>query len=149
MSERYGYILTIEEHFWNRFLKQNKEGKTVQAYVSSADIVKDPVTMLFFYSVREHRDILGYAHFIEKKAGDPTQLWNSFGQETCLNSLDEYFEVTRGKRKVIFIRFDNLHGGSNIIALDEIYEILGIERMPQTGMYVNKAQAERLTELLR
>lgn len=148
MSERYGYILTIEEHYWNRFLKQNKEGKIIQAYVSSADILKDPVTLLFFYSVREHRDILGYAQFVERKVGDPMQLWNSYGQETCLRSLDEYRMVIRGNRKVIFIRFDNLHAGSNIVAVDEIYEILGIERMPQAGMYVNKAQAEQLTSLL-
>jgi predicted transcriptional regulator len=148
MSERYGYLLTVEEHYWNRFVKRNKEGKTTQAYVSSAGILKDPVTLIFFYSIGTHKDIVGYAHFIESRAGDTADLWDRFGQETCLNSIDEYLKVTRGKKKVVFIRFRNLHASSNIVALDQIREVLGIERMPQTGMYVSKNQAERLMELL-
>jgi len=148
MSERFGYILTIVEHYWNRFCRLNKAGKAVHAYVSGAAILKDEVKLIFFYSVRPHKDILGYADFIEREVGDPADLWNRFGQETCFNSFDEYLKVTRGNKSAILIRFKNLHHGSNLVPLDQAFTILGIERMPQTGLYINKMQAEQLTELL-
>jgi predicted transcriptional regulator len=107
------------------------------------------VELLFFYSVGQYKDIVGFADFIERKAGDSTESWNLLGKETCLNSFDEYSRVTRGNKSAIFIRFKNLHQGTDTVALNQIYDVLGIDRMPQTGMYLNKAQAEQLIKLLK
>jgi len=149
MSDRFGYILTIEEDYWNRFQRQIKNGKSIHAYVSSASFLRDDVKRIFFYSVRTHKDILGCADFIERKVGDPVELWNKFGHETCFKSHDEYQKVARKSDKVIFIRFKNLHVGMETVPFEEASEILGLERMPQTGMYVNEAQAKQLIELLK
>lgn len=65
-----------------------------------------------------------------------------------LKSYDEYIKLTRGKDKVTFIRFRNLHEASNYVSFDELSALLSIERMPQTGMYITREQADQLIELL-
>ena len=147
-SERYGYVLTIEERYWNRLCKQNEAGKAQQAYVSSGDILRDHVKVIFFYSVRPFSQILGYADLIERKTGDPAKLWTDHEHETIFKSFEEYQLVTRGKPRVSLIRFQNFHQGSEVIPLEEFSAILGAERMSQTGMYVDKTQAMKLIELL-
>ncbi len=148
-SGRYGYVLTIEEHYWNRFCRLKEAGKAQQAYVSSGDILRDPVKLIFFYSVRPHSEILGYADLIERKSDDPAKLWTDLGHETCFKSLDEYQKVTRGRPRISFIRFESFHQGSEVVPFEEFSAILAVERMPQTGMYIDKAQATKLIELLK
>jgi len=97
-SERFGHVLTIEEHYWNRFNRFSRNGRVSHAYVSSASILKSDVKQIFFCSVRQHKDLLGYADFVSREVGEPTTLWSRFGHETCLNSFDEYLRLTRGKR---------------------------------------------------
>jgi len=149
MPDRYGYVLTIEERYWNRFCRLKRAGKTTHAYVSSGVIFIDDVKLVFFYSVLPFKEILGFADFLRRMVGDPKELWDSHGQETCMNSYDEYVKLTRGKERVTYIRFGNLHAASTAVAFPQVSEILQIERMPQTGMYVTKAQADRLVELLK
>jgi hypothetical protein len=148
-SERYGYVLTVEERYWNRFCSLNRTGKAQQAYVSSGDILRDPVKLIFFYSVRPYSEILGYADLIERKSDEPAKLWTEFGHETCFRSLDEYKKVTRGKPRISFVRFENFHPGSEMVPFEEFSTVLSVERMSQTGMYIDRTQAAKLIELLK
>jgi hypothetical protein len=149
MSDRFGYVLTIEERYWNRFNRLNKAGKTTHAYVSSGDFLADDVKLIFFYSVQPFKEILGFADFIQRLVGPPKELWDSYGSETCLNSYEEYVGLTWGKQKVTFIRFRNLSDTSKAVSFEQISGILQIERMPQVGMYAGKSQAEKLIEILK
>lgn len=149
MSERWGYILPIEERYWSRFCRLNRTGKTVHAYVQAGGFLQTNVELVFFYSVHPFKEILGFAEFNKRIVGDSEKLWNSHGQETCLNSYDEYVKLTEGKEKVTFIEFGNLIEASNIVPFDQVQALLGTERMSQIGMYVNKDQADRLVKLLK
>jgi len=148
MSERYGYILTIKERYWNRFCRLNRAGKTTHAYVQAGIIFLNSVELVFFYSVHPFKEVLGFADFLGREVGDSKELWGSYSQETCLTSYDEYVRLTRGKEKVTFIRFRNLHEASNVVTFDQVSDILQISRMPQIGMYLNKAQTDKLIKLL-
>jgi len=149
MEERYGYILTIEEKYWNRFCKLNKAGKSVHAHVLGGSFLSENVKLLFFYSILPFKEILGFADYIERIVDHPQKLWKSHGNETCLGSFGEFEKLTHGKETVTCIRFTNLHEASNILSFDQISDFLNTERMSQTGMYVSKQQAEILVKLLK
>jgi len=149
MTDKYGYILTIEERYWNRFCRLNKAGKNTYAYVSIGVTLSDEVRQVFFYSGHPFQEIVGFADVVERKIGDSRELWNSHGQETCLNSYDEYLSLICASQKVTFIRFRNLHVASSPVPFDQISDILQTERMSQIGMYVNKTQADLLVRILK
>jgi len=149
MPSRWGYILPIEERYWNRFCRLKRTGKTVHAYVQAGIILSSDVRLVFFYSVHPFKEILGFAEVLERIEGNEVDLWNSHGQETCLNSHDEYVELTRGKAIVTLIRFENLYEASDPVSFDRASPLLRTERMSQTGMYLDKEQTDELVDLLK
>jgi len=148
MLERYGLVLTIKEIYWWRFCRLNKAGKTIHAYVLGGESLTENPKLVFFYSTHPFKEVIGYAEAIMCITDDSQKLWNLYGKETCLKSYKEYVELTRGKKKATFIRFKNLHEASNYVSFNELSTLLGIERIPQVGMYITKEQANELVALL-
>jgi len=148
-NEKYGYILTIEEKWWNRFSKDAESGKKVQAHVMGGRVGPKQTNLVIFYVISPIREIRGYGEFIERIVGDSKELWSIYGNETCLESYEEYYKLTRMKKDVTFIRFQNLHKGTNPIPFSTLSAILNIERMPRKGRYVNKQVVNELINLLK
>jgi predicted transcriptional regulator len=90
------------------------------------------------------KDIRGYADFIERVTGSAEDLWKSLGHESLLKSFDEYQYFLKGRKKATFIRFKNLKELPNPVTTKTIMQIIGKERMPQMGMYINEKMADRL-----
>jgi len=147
-ESRWGYVLPIEERYWTRFSKRNRAGKKVHAYVLAGNLLSARVKLVFFYSIHPIKEVLGYADFLERISGDSRELWKSNGHEACLNSFDEYSDLTRRKDRVTFFRFTNLQETSKIVSFDQVSGILATTRMSQTGMYLTKEQSESLLKLL-
>jgi predicted transcriptional regulator len=99
---------------------------------------------LFFYVTRPKKEIQGYADFIEQKTGDAKQLWKTLGQESLLNTYNEYNDFLQGRKKSTFIRFDNLKELPKPVPHDVLTKIIGKTRMPQMGMYITEKMAQQI-----
>jgi predicted transcriptional regulator len=91
-----------------------------------------------------HKDIRGYADFIERVTGDAKDLWKSLGHESLLSSYDEYLDFLQGRKKATFIRFRNLKELPTPITTKAMTKIIGKEKMPQMGMYITEKMAHQL-----
>lgn len=148
MLEKYGLVLTIREIYWWRFCRLSKAGKITHAYVLGGVVFTEHPELVFFYSTHPFKEVIGYARILQCIVNDSQKLWDSYGEETCLKSYDEYIRLTRGKDKVTFIRFASLYEASNYVSFGKLSALLSIERMPQIGIYITKEQADQLIELL-
>ena len=144
MSERYAYILPIEEKWWNRLCNRSKAGKTLHVFVRKGVVGPTDVTLVLFYVKHPSRKIRGFGEFVVRVTGDVNELWNTYGQETCLNSYEEYVGFMQGRAKATFIVFKNLRELSMPVSVKDIYRIIGINRMPRGGKYINTKEAHRL-----
>jgi predicted transcriptional regulator len=99
---------------------------------------------LFFYVTYPRKDIQGYADFIERITGDAKDLWQSLGHESLLNSYDEYQDFLQGRKKATFVRFKNLKVLPTPVTTKAMAQIIGVERMPQMGMYITETMANQL-----
>ena len=99
--------------------------------------------LLFFYVTHPHKDIRGFADFVERVTGDAEDLWKSLGNESLLNS-DEYKDFLQGRKKATFIRFRNLRELPTRITTKVLSQVVGIEKMPQMGLYVTEKMAHQL-----
>jgi predicted transcriptional regulator len=101
---------------------------------------------LFFYVTNPRQDIQGYADFIERITGDAKDLWETLGHESLLNSYDEYQGFLQGRKKATFVRFKNLKELPKPVTKKAMTQIIGVERLPQMGMYVTKSMARQLID---
>jgi predicted transcriptional regulator len=99
---------------------------------------------LFFYVTHPHKEIRGYADFVERVTGNAKDLWKSLGHESLLNSYDEYNDFLQGRKKATFIRFRNMKELPKPVKTKAIAQIIGKERMPQQGMYITEKMAHQL-----
>ena len=99
---------------------------------------------LFFYVTHPHKDIRGYADFVERITGNAKDLWKSLGHESLLSSYDEYNDFLQGRKKATFVRFRNLKEFPKPIDTKSLAQIIGKERMPQQGMYITEKMAQQL-----
>lgn len=90
------------------------------------------------------KDIRGYAEFIERVTGDAEDLWKTLGHESLLNSYEEYSEFLQGRKKATFLRFRNLRELPHHVPEKVISQVVGRERMPQMGIYINEKMAQML-----
>ena len=144
----------IKEKWWVQFCHRNRIGKTMHAYIQGGAKGAGPkdtkdTKLVFFYVVHPLKEMRGFGEFAGRIVGKAGKLWGSHGHETCLTSHEEYDNLTRGKEKIAFVRFEGLHEGSMPIPFLAISRTLGVERMPRRGRYVSREEAEELTELLR
>jgi len=90
------------------------------------------------------KQIRGVAEFVERIIGDADDLWNAYGNETCLKSYEEYVNFLQEKPKATFIRFKNLRELPVPIPASVIAKVTGIGRMPRSGKYINKKVVNQL-----
>lgn len=138
----------IKEKWWIRLCERNRAGKAIHAYIQGGVGRPKDTQLVFFYVTYPFKEIRGFGEFIERIVGSSEELWASHGHETCLSSYEEYEDLMRGRGKVTFVRFKNLHEGSVPIPFNIISEVLGIHRIPRRGRYINKEEAEELITLL-
>jgi len=141
--KRYAFIVLNLEKFWKRLCSQNRAGKHAHAFVRRGVVGPKNAKLLFFYVTHPHKDIRGFADFIERVTGDAEDLWKSLGHESLLNS-DEYKDFLQGRKKATFIRFRNLRELPTPVTTKSLSQIIGKERMPQMGLYLTERMAHQL-----
>ena len=150
MDERYGFILPIWERWWNEFCRLSREGKSLHAHIRGGFAPPKECRILFFYVVKPVGRICGYAEFAGWEAGYRDEMWRNHGHESCLGSKNLYDEFFKGRQKVSFIRFKNLHEASNPVKFDNILPFLREDgKMPRKGFYVDKENTYKLIKILR
>ena len=142
--KRYAFIVLNLEKFWKRLSSQNRAGKQAHAFVRRGVVGPKNAKLLFFYVTHPHKDIRGYADFVERVTGDAEELWKALGHESLLNSYDEYNDFLQGRKKATFIRFRNLRELPIPITTKVLSQVVGIERMPQMGLYLTERMTHRL-----
>ena len=142
--KKHAFIVLNFEKFWSRLCSQNRTGKLIHAFVRRGVVGPKNAKQLFFYVTRPRKEIQGYADFIERVTGDAEDLWVTFGHESLLNSYDEYHDFLQGRKKATFIRFKNLKELSKPVTTKPMAQIIGVERMPQMGMYITEKMANQL-----
>ena len=144
MLERYAYVLLNIEKYWNRLCAQNRTGKNVHAFVRRGLVGPKKTKLLLFYVTYPHKEIRGVGDFIERITGDANDLWNTYGQESLLESYAEYMDFLQGRAKATFIRFKNLRVLASPISASVISQVMGISTMTRMGKYITEEMAHRL-----
>ena len=142
--KRYAFIVLNLEKFWKRLCSQNRAGKQAHAFIRRGVVGPKNAKLLFFYVIHPHKDIRGFADFVERVTGDAENLWKSLGHESLLNSYNEYKDFLQGRKKATFIRFRNLNEFPNPVTTKVLSKVVGIERMPQMGLYLTERMANQL-----
>jgi len=142
--KRYAFIVLNLEKFWKRLCNQNRAGKHAHAFVRRGVVGPKNAKLLFFYVTHPHKDIRGYADFVERVTGDAEDLWKSLSHESLLNSYDEYKDFLQGRKKATFIRFRNLRELPTPVTTKKLSQIIGKEKMPQMGLYLTERMTHRL-----
>jgi predicted transcriptional regulator len=142
--KRYAFIVLNLEKFWNRLCSQNRAGKQAHAFVRRGVVGPKNAKLLFFYVTHPHKDIRGFANFVERVTGDAETLWKSLGHESLLSSYEEYNDFLLGRKKSTFIRFRSLKEFPQPVTTKTMAQIIGRERMPQMGLYLTERTANQL-----
>jgi len=100
---------------------------------------------LLFYVKKPIMQIRGVADFVERLAGDYRELWNMYGDETCLKTFDEYVSFLKGRKTATFIRFTNFYEFNNPVSMKVISKVLSVLTIPRGGKYLNRETANLLT----
>jgi len=116
----------------------------VHAFVRRGVVGPKNAKLLFFYVTHPHKDIRGFAEFVERITGDAEKMWKSLGHESLLSSCAEYNDFLQGRKKSTFIRFRNLKVFPKPVTTKAMAQIIGRERMPQMGLYLTERTAHRL-----
>jgi len=144
MKERYAFVMMVKDKWWQEFVRLHRKGKQVQSYVQTGFGVPKNASMLFFYVAKPVGEIAGYADFIERKVGDSEDLWKEHGHESVLGTAKRYFGFLDGKKKVSFVRFENLQEAAKPVVLNNLLMLLGTGRISRRGFYIDKKMAEKL-----
>ena len=142
-SERYAYILTVDEKYWNRLCQRNKAAFVTHVFIRKSQVAPKHAEQLLFYVTRR-RQILGVADFVERLTGNYEELWAKFGSESCFESFDEYKGFVNGRNMMTFIRFSNFRDISNPAPKEELVKILGSLYRFRLGKYLDKEIAMQL-----
>lgn len=144
MSERYAYLLPVEERWWNRFLKRIRAGERLHAYVRRGTVGPKNTKQILFYVTHPHKEIRGVGDFVDRVTGKVDDLWKNHGRETCLESNKEYVKLMQGRAKASFILFENLRELTAPIPFKRVSEVTGTSRMPRIGKYIDEEKAQKL-----
>ena len=116
----------------------------MHAFVRRGLVGPKKTKLLLFYVTYPHKEIRGVGDFIERITGDANDLWNTYGQESLLESYAEYMDFLQGRAKATFIRFKNLRVLASPISASVISQVMGISTMTRMGKYITKEMAHRL-----
>lgn len=142
-NEQYGYILTVDEKYWNRLCQKNKATFGTHVFVRKSRVAPKQAQQLLFY-VTKKSQVLGVADFVERLTGNYEALWQQFGIESCFESFDEFKGFVEGRGMVTFIRFSNLKEIANPVPKAELTKILGSLNRFRLGRYLEKETALQL-----
>jgi len=141
-NECYAYILISEEKWWNRLCERNSN--QIRVFVRRNRVGPLKTQKLLFYVKKPIMQIRGVADFIERLAGDYKELWDMYGNETCLKTFDGYVSFLKGRKTATFIRFTNFHELDSPVSMKVISKVLGVLRIPRGGKYLNRETANQL-----
>jgi len=148
MKERYAFVIMIKEKWWREFLRLRYMGKEIQSYVRRGLAPPKNASLIFFYVTKPICEIAGYAEFVERKVGKPEDLWKEHGEESVLESAEEYFQFVKDKNSVSFVRFKNLKEAANSIPLRNALMFLGVKRLGRRGFYIDREMAEKFLAIM-
>ena len=143
-DECYAYILISEEKWWNRLCERNINSNQIRVFVRRNRVGPLKTQKLLFYVKKPIMQIRGVADFIERLAGDYKELWNMYGNETCLKTFSEYVIFLEGRKTATFIRFTNFHELDSPVSMKVISKVLGVLTIPRGGKYLNRETANQL-----
>ena len=143
-NECYAYILISEEKWWNRLCERNRNTNQIRVFVRRNRVGPLKTQKLLFYVKKPIMQIRGVADFIERLAGDYKELWDMYGNETCLKTFDGYVSFLKGRKTATFIRFTNFHELDSPVSMKVISKVLGVLRIPRGGKYLNRETANQL-----
>lgn len=148
MNNRHAFIMMVQNKYWNEFRRRQQQGEQTHAYVNRGTAGPKNTSIVMFYVTKPVGEIAGYAEFIERKTGDSETLWNAHGQETVLNSKEQFEEFVKDRSKVSLVRFRNLHEATKPIPLNNLLLLLGMKRLGRGGFFVDKETAEKMIALM-
>lgn len=140
----YAYILISDNKWWRRLCKRGRSSNEPQVFVRRNRVGPLKTQKLLFYVKKPIMQIRGVAQFIERLVGDYTELWDTHGDETCLENFGEYVDFLKGRKIATFIRFTDLHELKRPISMAMMREVLGVDKMPRGGKYLNREMANQL-----
>jgi predicted transcriptional regulator len=149
MNEKQAFVIMVQNRWWNAFCRRNREGKTTHSFVLRGFAPPKDASKLLFYVTKPVGELAGYAEFVERRVGDPAELWNEHGNESVLNTKKEYDLFINDSQRVSFVRFKDLQLASRPIPLSEVLMSLGTKRMGRKGFYLDKNAEERFLTLMR
>ncbi len=141
-AQRYAYILTLNEKYWQRLCERNRSA-SCHVFIRRSQVAPKNARRLLFY-VTKKRQVLGVADFAERLTGDAMELWEKFGGESCFASVDEYKAFADGRDKMTFIRFQNLREIAEPASREALAQTLGSLARFRLGQYLDRATAEQL-----
>lgn len=144
-NECYAYILISDEKWWNRLCERNRNNNEIRVFVRRNRVGPLRTQKLLFYVKKPIMQIRGVADFVERLAGDYKELWNMYGDESYLETFDEYVSFLKGRKTVTFIRFSNFRELDSRVSMKVISKVLGVPTIPRGGKYLNRETANQLT----
>lgn len=141
-TQRYAYILTVNEKYWQR-LRERNQAASSHVFIRRSQVAPKNARQLLFY-VTKKRQVLGVADFVERLTGDSMELWEKFGGESCFASVDEYKAFAGGRDRMTFIRFQNLQEIAQPASHEALAKTLGSLYRFRLGQYLDEATAEQL-----
>jgi len=140
--------MMIQERWWVEFRWRLEKGEINHSFVLRGAAPPKNTHIILFYATLPVQEMIGYARFIERRFGEPHEIWRTYGGESVLGSLEEYEKFIGSVRQVSFVRFKDLHVAVNPISLKTLLMPLGVKRLSRKGFYVDKETAERLISMM-
>jgi predicted transcriptional regulator len=149
MGGKQAFVIMVQNRWWNGFCRRNSEGKKNHSFVLRGFAPPKDASKLLFYVTKPVGEIAGHAEFIERKVGDPEELWREHGNESVLATKEKYDAFINDSQKVSFVRFKDLQLATNPIPLSRVLISMGIRRLGRKGFYLEKENEERLLALMK
>jgi predicted transcriptional regulator len=140
--------MMIQDRWWQQFLRNNRQGSKVHSYVRTGAAPPKDASMMLFYVTKPVGEMAGYAEFIERKVGEPMEMWKQHGKESAISSREGYEEFIGNSSKVSFIRFKNLREAANPILLKELLMLLDVKRLARNGFYTDQKLTDKLVSIM-
>jgi predicted transcriptional regulator len=148
MSQHHAFVMMVKEKYWIEYRRRHQEGKNIHTYVIRGAAPPKRTTILLFYVSNPVKAVSGYADFVERKFGSPTELWDEFGNESVLKSKKDFEEFIGTAQTVSFVRFKNLREAADPIALSSLRMLLGDTGFSRKGFYINEDTTGKLVSLM-
>lgn len=140
--------MMVQERWWVEFRRRVEKGEIKHSFVLRGAAPPKDTQKILFYVTTPVQEVAGYAWFIERRFGEPDEMWGTYGGESVLKSREEYEEFIGSVRQVSFVRFKDLHVAVNPISLKTLLTSLGVKRLSRKGFYIDKETTQRLISMM-